>query len=158
MGRFSDYTYECLKRAGWYEGRRVDVEPFAEQIRLQGFEIMPRVADCLAEFGGLIIKFENQSDNPLKRGSWDELRFEPRYADMEAEEYERIIGPRIAPIGDCGRHHASMIMTESGAVFSAFDDNVTLMGDTVDAAIEHSIYSPGAKKGDILVFRRRTGS
>jgi hypothetical protein len=156
--RFSNYAYECLKRAGWYQGRRVDVEPFAEQIRLQGFEMMPCVAKCLAEFGGLIVKFQHQSDNPLMRGKWDELRFEPRYADIGAEEYERIIGPRIAPIGDCGHHHASMIMTESGAVFSAFDDNVMLMGDTVDAAIEHSIYFRGADQGDILVFRRKTSS
>lgn len=56
----TDIAKQQLRKAGWYEGRKIDLTKFEEQYAKIGCELFPAARKFLEEFGDLKIcdKFE----------------------------------------------------------------------------------------------------
>ena len=46
-------VYEVLRKAGWYEGRRIDISDFNEEMKRRGFLLSQAQLDFLSEFCGI---------------------------------------------------------------------------------------------------------
>lgn len=56
-------TLYYLKKAGWYEGRKVDMTDFYEQLEAGGYVLFPAYKKFLDEFGRLEIKVNDTRYN-----------------------------------------------------------------------------------------------
>lgn len=53
----SEKVLKGLKKAGWYEGRCVDIEPYISMLKELEYHSIPNVVkDILMEYGGLVIE------------------------------------------------------------------------------------------------------
>ena len=106
----------ALRRAGWFEGRRIDLSPWRDSL-LQPF---PAARVVLAEFGGLQFGVVGdgvdfaRSDVDL-RPSWPDRQF-TGYHDLN-----RIVGEALYPLGEIDRGNADLLIDESGRVYIVMD-------------------------------------
>lgn len=59
----NERTYFLLKKSGWYQGRRVDIDNELEKLALQNIELTEAQKAFLREFGGLSFKFNDSNYN-----------------------------------------------------------------------------------------------
>ncbi len=59
----NERTYFLLKKAGWYQGRRIDIDNGLESLALQNIKLTEAQQDFLREFGGLSFKFNDSNYN-----------------------------------------------------------------------------------------------
>ncbi len=55
----NERTYFLLKKSGWYQGRRVDIDNGLEKLALQNIELTEAQKAFLREFGGLSFQFND---------------------------------------------------------------------------------------------------
>lgn len=54
-------TYYLLKKAGWYQGRKIDISKGLEELALRNIKLTAAQQDFLREFGGLYFRFEDNN-------------------------------------------------------------------------------------------------
>jgi hypothetical protein len=97
------------RAAGWYPGRRVDFDGWAQELAKDNVRPHPAAAEFLAEFGGLHI--------PKKGPAGID------FAPVEVEFDPTLVGPvgdDLYPLGEAGGGHASIGIDESGVVYLLF--------------------------------------
>lgn len=57
----SERTYYLLKKAGWYQGRKIDISKCLKILALQNIILTAAQQDFLREFGGLYFRFEDNN-------------------------------------------------------------------------------------------------
>lgn len=55
-----DRVFDVLRKAGWYEGRRVDVSSFSNEMKSRGITLSQAQLDFLSEFGGIHFSCGNE--------------------------------------------------------------------------------------------------
>lgn len=98
-----------LRKAGWYEGRKIDLSKFEEEYAKLGCELFPAARKFLEEYGNLHF-YDKYEDVDLRRGyGINESSTEVVYCcgrrDKELEELvENLFGQKILRVGliDCG--------------------------------------------------------
>lgn len=131
MPRSHSTTVEqALRRAGWSEGRRIDLTPW------HGFPLQPfRAArDVLAEFGGLHFGevgpgIDCATSDVDLRPNWPNRQF-TGYPDLE-----RSVGQKLYPLGATHRANADLLIDESGRVYE-LQDKLQFLAPTFGAALE----------------------
>src|SRR5947209_7641411 len=69
-------VYDCLRKAGWNEHRRLDPAPIRAKLLVEGYPALDVVVRFLQEFEGLVVRFAN-----LKNGrSTDDINFSFEHA------------------------------------------------------------------------------
>lgn len=138
MHEFGSETIKVLSKGGWYIGRDVDIQPFIELYKINGFPVLENVLNFLRTYGDLKFNFRN-----LQHGDQDDFNFNIERA-LEIEVWERIVEdymPRtgnvsMAIIGTAYREHFILLMDKEGKVYGAYDSFVVKIADSGEAAIE----------------------
>jgi hypothetical protein len=115
---------KALEDAGWFPGRRVDelVAGWTAQLdRSGGFRIFPAAAQGLREFGGLRIT-QRGPGLECSRESFELVPTAALGEDDRFEEYARIVGSRLYPLGEYASGHYFIAIDERGRVFLLMDD------------------------------------
>ena len=114
--RFSEFTWQLLKDAGWYPERDVlsSVEWPPE------FTLFPVAADILKEFGHLTIG----EIGPGITCARSIVYFEPNRAGGEDDRfayYEEILGRKLCPLAEVDRGYFFLASDEQGMIFLLMD-------------------------------------
>jgi len=135
--QLSQLTRNILENAGWSPLRKIDIKSYEEALLADGYQINDSVRNFLSEFGGLEI------NHPAYRvqGEEDKSHFDPIRAiggiyHETVEEYEKRVGENLVVIGEGYNGHLVFLISESGKVFGAYDDYLTLLGNNIIEALE----------------------
>ncbi|MCM2427774.1 SUKH-3 domain-containing protein [Streptomyces sp. RKAG337] len=137
--RWSAETDRVLRLAGWYPGRSV---PTADWERIlheadEDFEMHEAARRFLTEFGGLAINV----NGPGRAAGRSPFGLDPLVATWDYEIFDVLseeAGTYLYPIGDASRGNFYLGMAADGAVYAG-KDNVSLLADTPDGALENLI-------------------
>ncbi|WP_295092535.1 SUKH-3 domain-containing protein [uncultured Ruminococcus sp.] len=142
-GTTDDKIITCLKAAGWYNGRCVDLTEVKAFYSSFGISIPEYAENFLKEYYGLLDNwyFNEAEDTLLKRApdiefylypthdeSVDEERFEQDFAEMFDSYLERIqlvSGESAFLVGNIGYYYPAMVfIAQSGKIYTAhnYDD------------------------------------
>jgi len=118
---------EILEKAGWYEGRCIDIKKMLELLKERGFEIFPPVINFLNEFGNLHLQTPTYhcEETIVKYGF---PRFHKHTTDVIDKmgdagnrrmvvPYEDIAGENLVIVGLIHNRHLALMIGESGKVY-----------------------------------------
>jgi len=104
----------CLREAGWFPGRSVDVSLALEELRSRGHDPPQSIADFLAEFDGLHIQ-PSRIDFDIATEGYSS------HDDILLEDLPAFVGERVFPVGSGYTRHGTIVLGESGRVFVEWD-------------------------------------
>ncbi|MCW8131649.1 MAG: SUKH-3 domain-containing protein [Planctomycetota bacterium] len=126
------HTIECLVRAGWKPGRKVDVSASIDLLKQKDFLVNDVIVSFLAEFLSLTIRYPN----PRCPSTEDNFCIQPEDSIAGSggtwtQTYERRLGERLCPLGEACRGHLTLYMSSTGKVYAGTDDLLYFLGDSV---------------------------
>ena len=123
-----------MTQAGWKVGRKAWTVKYRAFLTGEGYTWFPAVADFLAEFGDLLIKFKRED------GSSDTINLDACEASAGVwfpDYYAPRTGQtRFCAIGQAYSNHLLLFMDEAGRVYGGFDEYICLIGSSGEEAIE----------------------
>jgi hypothetical protein len=127
---------DCLARAGWTRGRRIDIAPQLRQLEAEGYTVFEAVRDFLARFGGLRLTYPHfrvpEHDDSCH---FDAAEAAGRVSKHTVQRYTETIGKPVCPIGAAFHDHMVLMMTEQGVVYAAFEGALVRIADSGVEAI-----------------------
>lgn len=126
-----------LRTAGWTKNRHHAISAFLLALRSEGYEIHPAAEAFLSEFGDLTVVFTRQKGSSASR---EDFIVNPIVAldtltRERVETYEMRARGRLIPVGAAFKKHMSMLISEEGALYGAFDDLLIMYGGDIDSAL-----------------------
>ncbi|MBF6289850.1 SUKH-3 domain-containing protein [Nocardia cyriacigeorgica] len=135
----SRITAEVVTRAGWSPERKIDIQPWLDDLGSQGFSFSQYAIDVLTSFGGLRIP-PQKIEGALYAGT--EIEFDPmEVGDGMRERYVNIesrLGQRLSPLADCGGE-SSLLIAENGSILQDWSGGIRLLGETFPDALDLAI-------------------
>lgn len=108
--KFTKLTEEILEKAGWYEGRDVDISEYLLRYKKNNIKINDKIEAFLKEFSGLKIVYPNyrldDRDDDLEISNQYILYFEKE----TQEYYEERTGEYLVPIGAMCKRYLEVYM------------------------------------------------
>lgn len=131
MNEFSTSTVSILKKAGWYEGRAIDIQPQILLLKDAGYPIFDKVEAFLTTFGDLDLNFEDVFGTNMY------ISFDIRWSlskaglyerDLIVEDYPRAIGCKMLTL--IGRQHTAtcLVINEEGIIYTLYDGYILEAG------------------------------
>ncbi|TDU86568.1 SUKH-3 immunity protein of toxin-antitoxin system [Kribbella voronezhensis] len=123
-----DLGLSVLAQAGWFAGRRVPIERYLEAIASEGYECTDLVEEFLQECGGLAV-------GPPASGFAEVIAIDPvtaietTYKDT-VEEYEKVLGTSLVPIGAASSGHLVLMMARDGRFYGGYDAYLAYAGES----------------------------
>ena len=130
MSRFSNKVTKKLLEAGWYPGRRVDIEQKFQLIAESGYILTQIMMDFLIEFDGVSLTYSN-GDNQFDFISYD-VDFHP----IQRVIRQGLVGDNVIPVGSFYNSNLLISITnnQSMCCYDEFE-NVYKIGDYYDEGI-----------------------
>ncbi|MGL5069254.1 MAG: SUKH-3 domain-containing protein [Sarcina sp.] len=116
----NEESKEILKKAGWYEGRKIDLTKIKSMYAKYQKTVFSKAEELLEEFGCLEIKAIRTS-----AGLNIEKMLENDYFDGMAEELEIVLNEKVLMIGECFNGYESLYISEVGNIYTDYG----LIGD-----------------------------
>lgn len=127
-----------LAEAGWYEGRKIDVNGLELYLNQWGYEMFPKVREFLEEYGELSIvlprpigigRKEDRTHTYVKKAIAD------CYKNGSFNAEEKYARERLVPVGETSNEYLIIFVSESGK----FYHNTGKIGDNAEEAWSHII-------------------
>jgi len=129
--QFSEETSYVLRRAGWTENYRGDIEKYRQIYKNENTLMPPKVGEFLERFGGLKV----ESKHHRSRFLIDPGRL-PGFFSRGMQRMSRIVGKPLYPIGG-GGGDVGYYMDEGGNVYEdMLEPEIYHIGNTGEEAIE----------------------
>lgn len=135
-------TVEILKEAGWYEGRKIDIEEIVEFLEVRGFKVHEKAKSFIREFGILNIEAPTQfSEDIIKKYNF------PKYDkhttniyevlggaidSKYSEQYEDYTEEKLVIVGSLDNNNIYIMISESGKVYC----DTGKLGDNFEEALD----------------------
>lgn len=136
----SNKTYKILTKAGWYPGRKVDIQVIKDIFKERDIEMFESAEKFLSEFSMIETHFH------LPNGNAETFHFNPlmaigdcfdkEYFDDLEDQYSDIIGESLVPIGEADRRYLILLITPTSKIFGYYDGCLVKFGDNVEASLE----------------------
>lgn len=137
-------TIEILKEAGWYEGRKIDIEEIVKFLESRGFNVHEKAKRFIEEFGMLDIKsptwatleeLKNSIFTTYDKHTTDIYYLLGETIDSEySEQYEDDTEEKLVIVGLACNENIYLMISESGKVYcdtGKLGDNVEEAWDTL---------------------------
>lgn len=138
MDTHSPSVKELLIKAGWYEGRRIDVNKYKKCFQEENYPLLGTVRRFLAEFGDLHIEFQREN------GEMDLLHFDAIKAARDIDPAwvqkayaNRLKNDNLCVIGQAYSNHIILFMDGDEKVYGGYDDLLYIISASGKGAIEH---------------------
>jgi hypothetical protein len=133
LASLSDYTKQCLRRAGWYEGRRVPIGSIEELLAGKGFPTSKAIIEFISEFDGLTFQYRTATDT-IQRCVIDVTANASLEDAVEmTTAYSDALQCPLCPIGTS---YLNLFMSTRGDVYGCFDDYIEHIGTSGADALE----------------------
>ena len=134
---FSDKTYQLLIKAGWQEGRKVQINNEIEFLQKSNFNLSKLIKDFLGEFCGLCIKHPHRhKPENIDYFEISAIKANETFDFEWVYEYSRRTQKYLVPIGESSRGYMILTMAEDGSVYAGYDDFLIKIADSGEEAIE----------------------
>ncbi|MCM1508931.1 MAG: SUKH-3 domain-containing protein [Ruminococcus flavefaciens] len=111
-----------LRKAGWYEGRKIDVSHYEKKFTELGYEFFPAARRFLEEFGDLHIEDKTHCDcGPYKvhiNTSSTELKELSWWSMADREEFIEQVGKKIIPVAVMDDMYVYISISEDGKFYA----------------------------------------
>lgn len=141
----SKRTYKILRLAGWYPGRKVDIQSIRDIFKERGIEMSQSAERFLMEFSMIETHFH------LPNGNAETFHFDPlksigdcldkEYFDDLEEQYSDIIGESLVPIGEADRGYLILLITPTSKIFGYYDGCLVKFGDNIEESLDNLCWS-----------------
>ncbi|MFI8708219.1 SUKH-3 domain-containing protein [Bacillus sp. NPDC077411] len=133
----SNKTIEELKKAGWYEGRKIDISETVKFLEERGFEVFESAKKFMEEFGELRINVEKIRSDGSKKISKHTTCIKEIIGVLNSSFFglEDYIDEKVIPIGSLYNFEINLYISESGRMFKS----IGWVGDNVLEALENVI-------------------
>ena len=113
-----DKTIKLLKKAGWYEGRKIDITKQVEFLQKEGYEVFDAAKKFLEEYGELNMKvdyidYEGEKDYDEHTTDFDTMSFYWK----GCYNYDEKAGEKTIPVCNLFRSEFIVCISESGKLF-----------------------------------------
>ncbi|WP_242227416.1 SUKH-3 domain-containing protein [Bacillus cereus group sp. BfR-BA-01315] len=116
----SNKTIEELKKAGWYEGRKIDISENVKFFEERGFEVFESAKKFMEEFGELRINVEKIWPDGLVISKHTTCIKEViGVLDSSCFGLENFIDDKVIPIGSLYNFEIDLYISESGRIFES---------------------------------------
>ena len=116
----SNKTIEELKKAGWYEGRKIDISENVKFLEERGFEVFESAKKFMEEFGELRINIEKIWSDGLDISEHTTCIKEViGVLDSSCFGLEDYIDDKVIPIGSLYDFGLNLYISESGRIFKS---------------------------------------
>ncbi|MGH0796959.1 SUKH-3 domain-containing protein [Bacillus mycoides] len=116
----SNKTIEELKKAGWYEGRKIDISENVKFLEERGFEVFESAKKFMEEFGELRINVEKIWPDGLVISKHTTCIKEViGVLDSSCFGLENFIDDKVIPIGSLYNFEIDLYISESGRIFES---------------------------------------
>ncbi|MGE7875605.1 SUKH-3 domain-containing protein [Bacillus paramycoides] len=136
--KISNKTIEELKKAGWYEGRKIDISENVKFLEERGFEVFESAKKFMEEFGELQFNVESiWPDGVTKEISEHTTCIKEVIGMLNSSFFglEDYIDEKVIPIGSLYDFEINLYISESGRMFKS----IGWVGDNVLEALENVI-------------------
>ncbi|MED1093683.1 SUKH-3 domain-containing protein [Bacillus paramycoides] len=137
----SNKTIEELKKAGWYEGRKIDISENVKFLEERGFEVFESAKKFMEEFGELQFNVEKIRSDGSKKISKHTTCIKEVIGVLDSLCFglENFIDDKVIPVGSLYNFEIDLYISESGRIFEA----TGWAGDTVLEAFDNIILEKG---------------
>ncbi|PEA23358.1 hypothetical protein CN923_11440 [Bacillus cereus] len=116
----SNKAIEELKKAGWYEGRKIDISENVKFLEERGFEVFESAKKFMEEFGELRINVEKIWPDGLVISKHTTCIKEViGVLDSSCFGLENFIDDKVIPIGSLYNFEIDLYISESGRIFES---------------------------------------
>ena len=120
----SKRTYKILRLAGWYPGRKVDIQAIKDVFKERDIEMFESAENFLSEFSMIETHFH------LPNGDAETFHFNPlmaigdcfdkEYFDDLEEQFSELIGEPLVPIGEADRGYLLLLITPTSKILGYY--------------------------------------
>lgn len=134
-------TIETLKKAGWYEGRKINQEENFKFLKEKGFEIFESAQKFMEEFGELNINVEevNKEGNRWVNSHTTCIKFVIGVLNSMHFGLEDYITEKVLPVGSLYDFGTTLYISESGKFYKS----TGWVGDSAWEAFDNIINEQG---------------
>lgn len=129
--RFCPEVEALLRRAGWCEGRRFDIDVY----RTFSMQPLPSALPILIEFGGLLIPASGAGVDFAR----SDVDLRPLWTDMTFKGYpkfEQRIDSKLYPFGSARWGHEDLLVDEQSRIYGVFEE-LRFVAPTFDEALDY---------------------
>lgn len=138
--RFSKFTENILRKAGWFPGRNMPETVTnwkAELQKTDNKEMFAEAEKILLEFGRLKIK-QGSANNPNTRSYFEINPSLVVYEGDRFEDFEKVLETTLYPLGEAESGHVFLAVSEDGRIFLVMMD-LWFVANSFDEALENLI-------------------
>ncbi|MGG2017865.1 SUKH-3 domain-containing protein [Bacillus sp. S10(2024)] len=138
----SNKTIEELKKAGWYEGRKIDISENVKFLEERGFWVFESAKKFMEEFGELQFNVERVwPDGVTKDISKHTTCIKEVIGVLDSSCFglEDYIDDKVIPIGSLYNFELNLFISESGRLF----ESMGWIGDNALQALDNLILEKG---------------
>ncbi|MEH6848914.1 MULTISPECIES: SUKH-3 domain-containing protein [Bacillus] len=137
----SNKTIEELKKAGWYEGRKIDISENVKFLEERGFEVFESAKTFMEEFGELRINVKKIRSDGSKKICKHTTCIKEVIGVLNSSFFglEDYIDEKVIPIGSLYNFEINLYISESGRIFEA----IGWAGDNALEALDNIILEKG---------------
>ncbi|MEK0224259.1 SUKH-3 domain-containing protein [Bacillus proteolyticus] len=136
----SNKTIEELKKAGWYEGRKIDISENVKFLEERGFEVVESAKKFMEEFGELRINVEKiRPDGLVISKHTTCIKEVIGVLDSSCFGLEDYIDEKLIPVGSLHDFGLNLFISESGRLFKS----TGWVGDNALEAFDNIILGKG---------------
>ncbi|PEJ66356.1 hypothetical protein CN680_28235 [Bacillus pseudomycoides] len=119
--KISNKTIEELKKAGWYEGRKIDISENVKFLEERGFEVFESAKKFMEEFGELRINVETIRPDGSKTISEHTTCIKEVIGVLDSSCFglEDFIDDKVIPVGSLYNFEIDLYISESGKIFES---------------------------------------
>lgn len=133
----SKVAIEAVMKSGWTVDRKISIDHYEKALKDELYILNEHIAEFLSQFGALEVTIPAYRD-PKKSDCFhlDPLRAINHIYRERVETYEEHVKESLVVIGEAYSEHLTLMMSESGKVYGAYDDYLTLLGCNGFEALE----------------------
>ena len=127
-----------LEKKGWYPQRKINIDEIVRVLHEEGYDLNKYALNFFEQFA--FLEFEH----PAFRieGKFDKIHFNPletceNIYREKVETYENRIGESLVVIGEAYNGYLTLMISNSGKIYGAYDDFLTLKGESLEIALEN---------------------
>ncbi|EOO34732.1 SUKH-3 domain-containing protein, partial [Bacillus mycoides] len=129
------------KKAGWYEGRKIDISENVKFLEEREFEVFESAKKFMEEFGELRINVEKIRPNGSKKISKHTTCIKEVIGVLDSSCFglEDYIDEKVIPVGSLNDFGLNLYISESGRLFKS----IGWVGDNIMEALDNIILAKG---------------
>ncbi|PBC69764.1 SUKH-3 immunity protein of toxin-antitoxin system [Streptomyces sp. TLI_235] len=134
---FKPPVAECLRAAGWHDGRTCDVRATVDLLEGEGFQVNECALAFFAEFDGILLQFPNPKlpRMTVEYSFGGGMRID-LVSNRWVRHWGRFAGEDLTPVGTDQRGYGVLLAGISGAYYFGFDSSLFEIADSAPLFFE----------------------